>query len=119
MEYLIMAIETDDAFEARNDPDRAPEYWSSWSGYLDALNDAGVLRSAGGLHAPWTATTVRLEDGAALVQDGPFADSKEQLGGYFVVDVRDLDAALRWAKLCPSAAYGAVEVRPILPPMAR
>lgn len=114
-----MAIETDAAFESRTDEDRAPEYWSSWSGYIDALTESGVLRSAAGLQAPWTATTIRLEDGAAMVQDGPFADSKEQLGGYFVIDVPDLDAALRWASLCPSLADGSVEVRPILPPMPR
>ena len=65
-----------------------------------------------------TATTVRIRDGKRLVQDGPFADTKEQLGGYFVIEVPDLDAALEWAARAPSAACASVEVRPVLPPMA-
>jgi hypothetical protein len=59
---------------------------------------------------------LRLREGQRLLQDGPFADSKEHLGGYFVVDVADLDAALKWAERCPSATYASVEVRPLLPP---
>jgi hypothetical protein len=77
-----------------------------------------VLTSAGGLQPPSAASTVRLRDGRRLLQDGPFADTKEQLGGYFVIDVDDLAAALEWAERCPSAVDGAVEVRPLLPPMA-
>lgn len=118
MQYLIMALEDEDAFTARNDPDRSEDYWASWSGYLAALEEAGVLVGAGGLQPPTASTTVRLRDGARLVQDGPFADTKEQLGGYFVVDVPDLDVALGWAERCPSAAYGSAEVRPLLPPRA-
>jgi hypothetical protein len=119
MEYLILAMETDAAFEARDDPERAADYWASWTGYIDALTASGVLTSAAGLRPPWTATTVRRGDGAAVVQDGPFADSKEQLGGFFVIEVPDLDAALKWAALCPALADGSVEVRPVLPPPQR
>lgn len=116
MQYLILATETPDAFAARVDPDRAGEYWSAWSGYIEALAMAGVMESAGGLQPPETATTVRVEDGRRIVEDGPFADTKEQLGGYFVIDVADLDEALVWAERCPSASYASVEVRPLLPP---
>lgn len=116
MEYMILAYEDPDAFARRDDPDRTEAYWSSWTGYLAALRDSGLLTSAGGLTPPGTATTVRVRDGRRLVQDGPFADSKEQLGGYFVIDVDNLDEALRWAVRCPSAGYAAVEVRPLLPP---
>jgi hypothetical protein len=116
MQYLILATETADAFSARSDPDRSDEYWSAWTGYIDALAQSGVMVSAGGLQPPDTATTVRLEGGRRVVQDGPFADTKEQLGGYFVIDVDDLDAALGWAQRCPSAGYASVEVRPLLPP---
>jgi hypothetical protein len=116
MQYLILAYETDDAFEARDDPDRAVGYWDAWSGYLRALAASSEFVSAGGLLPPASATTLRLRDGQRLLQDGPFADSKEQLGGYFVVDVADLDAALKWAEQCPSARYASVEVRPLLPP---
>lgn len=117
MQYIILATETAEAFAARTDPARTGEYWSAWTGYIDALAQSGVMVSAGGLQPPVTATTVRLQEGRRVVQDGPFADTKEQLGGYFVIDVPDLDAALAWAERCPSAGYASVEVRPLLPPM--
>lgn len=118
MHYLILATETADAFAARTDPDRSGEYWSAWTAYIDAMAQSGVMVQAGGLQPPDTATTLRLQDGRRVVQDGPFAESKEQLGGYFVVDVPDIDAALAWAERCPSAGYASVEVRPLLPPMS-
>ena len=77
-----------------------------------------VIVKGDGLQGPNTATTVRIRDGKRIVQDGPFADTKEQLGGYFVIEVPDLDAALEWAARAPSAACASVEVRPVLPPMA-
>lgn len=117
MQYLIMAAETDDAFEARDDPERSGEYWASWQGYIEALEQSGLLRGAGGLAPPWTASTVRTREGEHHVQDGPYADTKEQLGGYFVVEADDLDTVLEWARRCPSAAYASVEVRPLLPRM--
>jgi hypothetical protein len=118
VQYLILATETADAFASRADPERAEGYWSAWSGYIEALGMAGVLESAGGLQPPETATTVRIQDGRRTVEDGPFADTKEQLGGYFVIEVADLDEALVWAERCPSAAYASVEVRPLIPPPA-
>ncbi|HXV91698.1 MAG TPA: YciI family protein [Pseudonocardia sp.] len=117
MEYIVLAFEDEDGFAARDDQARAAEYWSSWNGYIEALTSSGVLSSAGGLDGPVTSTTVRVRDGQRLVQDGPFADTKEQLGGYFVIDVPDLTAALDWAERCPAARYGSVEVRPLLRPM--
>ncbi len=110
-----MVLEDGDAFEARTDPERSESYWTSWRGYLAALTEAGVLRGAGGLDTPSVSTTLRVRAGQRLVQDGPYADTKEQLGGYFVVEVPDIDAALAWAERCPAAAYGSVEVRPLLP----
>jgi hypothetical protein len=74
-----------------------------------------VLSGAGGLQPPTMSTTVRLRDGQRVVHDGPYADTKEQLGGYFVLEVPDLDPALEWAARCPAAAAGSVEVRPLLP----
>jgi hypothetical protein len=73
------------------------------------------MRAAGGLQGPDDATTVRVQAGQRVVHDGPFADAKEQLGGYFVIEVDTLDEALAWAERCPSATYASVEVRPILP----
>jgi hypothetical protein len=71
--------------------------------------------SGNGLQPPHTATTVRIQDGKRHVQDGPFADTKEQLGGYFIIDVPHVDAALEWAARAPCASTGGVEVRPVMP----
>ena len=84
----------------------------AFASYATTLEAAGVLLSAEVLQPSSTSTTVRRRDGALQVQDGPFADTKEQLGGSFVVDVPDLDAALDWAGRAPSVEWGAVEVRP-------
>jgi hypothetical protein len=72
------------------------------------------MRGGNALVPTFSATTVRVRDGRRDVQDGPYADTKEQLGGYYVIDVPDLDAALEWAAKNPAASTGAVEVRPIL-----
>ena len=72
------------------------------------------MKSGNGLQPPDTATTVRLRDGKRHVQDGPYADSKEQLGGYFILDVPGLDVALDWAARCPAAPDGSVEIRPVM-----
>ena len=85
---------------------------AAFRAYADALDAAGVLRSAEVLQPSTASTTVRLRDGELAIQDGPFAETKEQLGGTFVVDVPDLDAALDWAGRAPSVSWGAVEVRP-------
>lgn len=116
MQYVILTAEDETAFATRNDPELAPDYWASWTAYSQAIGDAGVMVHGAGLEPPTAATTVQVRDGERLVQDGPFADAKEQLGGYFLIDVPDLDAALDWAARCPAATYGKVEVRPALPP---
>ena len=84
----------------------------AFQSYATALDAAGVLVSADVLQPSMSTTTVRLVDGSLRVQDGPFADTKEQLGGTFVIDVPDLDGALAWAAKAPSVAWGTVEVRP-------
>lgn len=85
---------------------------AAFHAYAEALDDAGVLVSAEVLMPSSNSTTVKLEDDKLHVQDGPFADTKEQIGGTFVIDVPDLDAALAWAEKCPAAQWGAVEIRP-------
>jgi hypothetical protein len=80
--------------------------------YAAALEEAGVLISTEVLQSAASTTTLTLRNGSAHVQDGPFADTKEQLGGTFVIDVPDLDAALAWAERCPAAEWGAIEIRP-------
>ncbi|MFC8191605.1 YciI family protein [Cellulomonas sp. NPDC057328] len=84
----------------------------AFGAYAATLHAAGVLVSGEVLQPSVATTTVRSVDGALRVQDGPFADTKEQLGGTFVIDVPDLDAALAWARQAPSVEWGPVEVRP-------
>lgn len=116
MKYAIIVYETPAELAAREDPARAGSYWAAYTAYSNALVQAGVAAGGAGLHPPAMATTVRLRGGTRQVQDGPFADTKELLGGLFLIDVGDLDAALEWAARCPAATTGAVEVRPMLPP---
>ncbi len=85
-----------------------------WGAYTKALIDAGVLVSGEALHPSSTATTLRMEDGARDIHDGPYADTREQFGGFYVIDVTDLDTALAWAARNPAAEDGAVEVRPVV-----
>ncbi len=117
MQYMLILNETAEDFARRNDPAQAGEYWGGWTAFIGAMAQAGVIVKGDGLQGPHVATTVRVRDGKRVVQDGPFADSKEQLGGYFVIEVADLDAALDWAAQAPSAQSASVEVRPVLPPM--
>jgi hypothetical protein len=118
MQYILLLNEPETEFAKRNNPDFAAEYWGGWNAFIGAMAQAGIIVKGDGLQSPHTATTVRIRDGKRLVQDGPFADTKEQLGGYFVIEVPDLESALEWAARSPSASYASVEVRPVLPPMA-
>lgn len=85
---------------------------AAFQAYAKALDDAGVLESAEILQQSGATTTVTLVDGELRVQDGPFADTKEQLGGTFVVEVPDLDTAIEWARQAPSVSWGHLEIRP-------
>ncbi|MGH9090384.1 MAG: YciI family protein [Acidimicrobiales bacterium] len=85
----------------------------AFQAYAKALDDAGVLASAEVLQQSDATTTVTLAGGELVVQDGPFADTKERLGGTFVIEVPDLDAAIEWAGRAPSASWGHVEIRPV------
>lgn len=112
MEYSLLFYQGPEEFAARKDPAKHRAFWAAFLPYMKALQDAGVVVAGAGLEPPGTATTVRLKDGKRLVQDGPCAETKEQLAGFFVIDVPNLDAALEWAARYPGRA---VEVRPNLP----
>ena len=86
---------------------------AAYGAYTEALKKAGVLAGSNRLQGSQSATTVRVANGKSQVLNGPYADSKEQLGGYYLIDVPDLDAALSWAARCPGAGHGVVEVRPV------
>jgi hypothetical protein len=120
MDYVLFYKETPAEIGKRHDPAAADAYWGGWNAYMGAMAHAGVMKGGNGLQPPETGTTLRIVDGVrqfadGTVQDGPFADTKEVLGGYVVIDVPDLDAALEWASRAPCAAAGSVEVRPVLP----
>jgi hypothetical protein len=117
MQFVLLFAETEAEYALRDVPEKAGPYWGAWTAYIAALREAGVMVGGDGLLPPRAATTLRVRDGKRHVQDGPWADTKEQLGGYVVLDVPDLDAALDWAARSPAATVGAVEVRPVLPPM--
>ena len=86
---------------------------AAYMAYSEALTKAGVLIGSNRLQGSSAAATVRVVNGQSQVLDGPYADSKEQLGGYFIINVPDLDAAISWAARCPAANHGVVEVRPL------
>jgi hypothetical protein len=86
---------------------------AAYGAYTEALKKAGVYKGSNRLQPVANATTVRLKDGKSQVLNGPYADSKEQLAGYYLIEVPDLDAALSWAARCPGAGHGTIEVRPI------
>ncbi len=113
MDYMLIFAEDDEHFAARTN-EQAPEYWAEWNAYLGELSNSGVVKYGAGLESPDTSSTVRVRDGVRAVEDGPFAESKENLGGFFVIDVPDLDVALDWAAKSPSARYGSAEVRPVM-----
>ena len=114
MQFALLVFESPEAFAARNNDETDP-YLGAWRAYHKALVEAGIYVGGNPLQAPETGTTVRLKEGKRRVQDGPFADTKEQLGGFIIMELPSLDAALDWAARCPTAATGAVEVRPLAP----
>ena len=115
MHYMLLFRETPAEMGKRNDPAQAEAYWGGWTAYIGAIAQSGVMVSGNGLQPPDVSTTVRVENGKRHVVDGPFADTKEMLAGYVIVDVTDLDGALEWASRAPCVTGGSVEIRPVLP----
>lgn len=114
MQYCLLVYESEESMSGRDDPERKDAYWGAYSAYSAALREAGILVGGNGLLPPDTATTVRIRGGERQVQDGPFADTKELLGGYFVIEVENLDQAMAWAARCPGAEAGSMEIRPVM-----
>jgi hypothetical protein len=111
MQFALLVYESPEAFATRN----TDAYLGAWRAYYKALVEARVYVGGDPLEVPDTGTTVRLKEGKRRVQDGPFADTKEQLGGFIIMELPSLDAALDWAARCPASSTGAVEVRPLAP----
>jgi hypothetical protein len=114
MKFSILSFESPADFAARTDPAKKDAYWSGVEHYMKALKDAGVFAGGAGLLPPDTATTIRYRGGERLVQDGPYADTKEQLAGFFLIEVPSLDAALEWGARFPQQPGRVIEVRPTL-----
>src|SRR3954469_9418836 len=112
MQYMLMFYQPQSDFDQRSE-EAANAYRAGWMDYVGAIRESGVALHGHGLQPPMTGTTLRIRGDKRQVQDGPFADTKEQLGGYFIIDVADLDTALEWAARAPCAATAGVEVRPV------
>jgi hypothetical protein len=97
-------------------PDEMKAMYASWGAFNDALSKANGAASGERMKGPSAATTVTIRSGKTRVVDGPYSDTKEQLGGYFFVEAENLDEAIKWAELCPASKYGAIEIRPIVAP---
>ena len=118
MQYLLL-IHTDetairDARAAAAAKGGPPEMMGAYRAYTEAMMHAGAFVAGEALQPSDTATIVRVRDGKTQVLDGPYAEAKEQLAGYYLIEAKDLDAALEWAARCPGAQWGTMEVRPIM-----
>ncbi|HYF23990.1 MAG TPA: YciI family protein [Caulobacteraceae bacterium] len=115
MQYMLLIYENDVTAYADGEAGKAwQEIVEAHGRFAGDLVQAGVMRGGNGLKRADTATTVRRTAGAHTVHDGPYAETREQLGGYYLIDVPDLDQALAWARRLPLTGDGAVEVRPVL-----
>ena len=108
MRYVILI------YESEANPQPSDEEMSRWFGVTEEMQKAGVMVAGEALHPTSSATTVRVRDGKTLTTDGPFAETKEQLGGFYLLDCKDLDEALSWAAKMPNVVRGAMEVRPVM-----
>jgi hypothetical protein len=107
MQYMLLIYSPADA-------PRDPAVRDAYMTFTEELGASGQMVAGDGLEGLDTATTVRVRDGETLLTDGPFAETKEMLAGYYLVDVPDIDAALKWAAKIPGAAFGSIEVRPVM-----
>lgn len=112
MKYMILIYSNESGWASLT-PAQKQQGMQAYLAYSEALEKAGAVMASHRLQPVASATTVRVSNGKTQVLNGPYADSKEQLGGYFLIDAPDLDSAIAWASRCPGAASGAIEVRPV------
>jgi hypothetical protein len=112
MQYMLL-IYTDESGTPIASEDELRKMYAQYGTFSRELKDAGKLGPNEELDAPATARSLRLEDGQPVVTDGPYAETREQLGGFYIVEAADIEEALQWAAKVPSAAHGTIEVRPI------
>jgi hypothetical protein len=112
MQYVVL-IYSEEGAQPR-DVERVGGMMVEYNDYTKMLEDSGALKAGEALQPTQTATTIRVRDGQTMITDGPFAETKEALGGFYQIEAKDLDEALRLAAACPGAKWGAIEVRPIV-----
>jgi hypothetical protein len=112
MQYLLTLYADENVF-AKMTPEQQQQGYAAYMAYSEALKSAGVYVGSNRLRPSGSATTLRTTDGKTQILDGPFLDTKEQLGGYFLIEAPDLDSALNWARRCPGVGHGVVELRAI------
>jgi len=115
MKYLLL-IYADESIVSKYSKEEFQAAAKTWAEYVQEISASGVLISNSDLAPVANATTVRVRNDKTLITDGPFAETPEQLGGYFLVECKDLDEAIRWAKKIPTAKYGSIEVQPLWSP---
>lgn len=113
MKYMLL-LSSNPADEPGPDDETFGPYMGEWAAYSEALVGAGAMVTGEALQGVDTASTVRVRDGKRIVTDGPFIESKEVIGGFYVIDVASLDEALDWAAKIPNAHFGTIEVRPVM-----
>jgi len=112
MDYLLLLYANEEGWKNMTKEQQQQGY-AAYMAYTEALKKAGAYKASQRLQPVATATTIRVTDGKSQVVDGPYVESKEQLGGFFLIEAPDLDSALAWAARCPGASHGTIEVRPI------
>ena len=112
MQYLLL-IHSDEEKWASQPPEHVEAVLARYGETYQAMQEAGIIVDAQRLTPASSATTVRVRNGELMTTDGPFAELKEQLGGFFIIEVPDLDEAIRWAARIPGSEYGGIEVRPV------
>ena len=112
MKYLLM-IYTSEQQDAQRTPEQQEANMGEYFAFTSEIREAGVMLGGEALHPTITATTVRVRDGQTVSTDGPFAETKEQLGGYYLLDCENLDEAIKWAAKIPGAREGSIEIRPL------
>jgi hypothetical protein len=113
MQYMLLIYNSADAWNSLSEAEQG-EIYGAYGTFTEELQNSGKMVGGDALQPITTATSVRVRDGETLTTDGPFAETKEVLGGYYIVDVETLDEALEWAAKIPGATYGTIEVRPVV-----
>ncbi len=113
MQYLLL-IYSNEQIEASRTPGEMDAWMGEYTAYTEALRKAGVMAGGEALHPTSAATTVRVQNGKQVTTHGPFAETKEQLGGFYLLNCNNLDEAIDWAAKCPGARIGSIELRPVM-----